>query len=504
MIQPKDLSRIYFVSGCLSLLLSFWLAIHNVVINSDGLCYIRSAVTFAENHLREAMDLCGQTRMPFYSILIYSIQALSHLSYLNAAFVLNAALSLLSVLSFVSIIAFVGGGQRVLWFAALIILSWHDFNILREDLVRDHGFWAFYLLSLRLLLGYMSKPRFKEALLWFVSIALAALFRIEGFIFLVFLPLAGFFYQGEKFNQKLSRVFCLMTPLLLVGCFIFLFAEYSHHSIFHYNRLSDLQYEVMHGFRDIGFNFRQGTIDMQHVFNRYAVDDFDVLFILFILLWYVYSLAINLSWAYLPLMFYALQKHCLKLSPANRLAIMSYLMLGILITGLFMFQNLFISKRYLISVSLILLIWLPFALDQIWQKERRLAVLILVFISLWGLGSLISFGFSKDYIRQSGDWLAKYAPANAKIYSNDEMVMFYSNHFGNEIIEEGQTYQNVDMIKDGKWQGYDYLALRHAINDPEKNLQILREIHSPIVERFKNSRGDMVVIYRVSHEEHLS
>ena len=75
-----------------------------------------------------------------------------------------------------------------MWFALGVILLSHQFNSVRQYIVRDHGFWAFYLVSLYFLLKYVEDVSWKNALAWSASLLMATLFRIEGAIFLLTLP----------------------------------------------------------------------------------------------------------------------------------------------------------------------------------------------------------------------------------------------------------------------------------------------------------------------------
>ena len=75
-----------------------------------------------------------------------------------------------------------------MWLAAGVILLSHELNSVREYIIRDHGFWTFYLSSLFFLLRFFKKPIKSYALGFSLSLAIATLFRVEGSLFLLFLP----------------------------------------------------------------------------------------------------------------------------------------------------------------------------------------------------------------------------------------------------------------------------------------------------------------------------
>ena len=194
---PRE-NFVYLFAICASILLSLWISSHQVIINPDAICYISSAEIIGKSGLQAAMQLCGQAKWPIYSILIYGLAHVSHFSYPIAAYTLNGFFSLISIVLFILVVKELGGSQRVLWLAALTILLSYGFNDVREYIIRDHGFWAFYLLSLFLLLNYFRRPNWVTALFWNMSIILATLFRLEGAIFLFLLPFLSFMVRAIK------------------------------------------------------------------------------------------------------------------------------------------------------------------------------------------------------------------------------------------------------------------------------------------------------------------
>ncbi len=144
------------------------------------------------------MHLCDQSKWPFYSVLIYAIARLTHFSYLNSAFLLNGFFTLISVLTFINLVNQLSKNQRVVWLAAAVILLAQEFNAVRTDIVRDHGFWAFYLLSVLFLLKYFRQSELNFfswpfSFGWAICLIVATLFRVEGVIFLILMPFAVFF-----------------------------------------------------------------------------------------------------------------------------------------------------------------------------------------------------------------------------------------------------------------------------------------------------------------------
>src|SRR3990167_7645795 len=91
--------RVYLTAASLSIILSCWAALRESVVNPDAICYLQSAAAMSSG-LKAAMHLCPQAMWPFYSMLIYGVVSITHLSWVTAAYFLNGFFSCISVLMF--------------------------------------------------------------------------------------------------------------------------------------------------------------------------------------------------------------------------------------------------------------------------------------------------------------------------------------------------------------------------------------------------------------------
>lgn len=501
----KENTAIYFFSIFASLLLSLWLCHREAVINRDAICYLLSAQTMGQGGLKAAMHLCGQASWPFYSSLIYLFTKLSHFSYTATAFGLDACLTSLSVLGFLLIVKELGANQRILWFAALTILLSHQFNSIREYIIRDHGFWAFYLLSVLFLLRFYRSPDWKKAAAFSMSLSIATLFRIEGAIFLLALPFSVFFYTAIPFFLR-CKLFLMLNTLLFIIVFSLAFFFFLHpqETLASFGRLSEIPLQLHQGIQLIFERYAAcKTAIVQHVLTSDSARDANLIFILIFIAWYVLSLIENVSWIYAALIVYAWQQKKTSFQPAAKLVLVSYLLINFLITFGFLAERLFLSKRYLIAFSLILMLFVPFALETLWReglrsKQRLLFFLAIAMIGFSSLGGLFNFGYSKSYIHEAGNWLAIHVPANASLYANDYQLMYYSAHFGNQIFSRSRTYHAQDVIAGEKWKQYDYLAFRIHKGEVDHLLSSLAQMKLTPLQTFSNQHGDRIVIYKTS------
>lgn len=490
-----------------SIFLSVWVGYQNAVINPDGICYVLSAQHVGSGGLHDVLSFCPQSRWPFYSILIYGLAQLVPLSYFSAAVILNTLLSLLSVVTFIGIVKLLGGSKRVLWLAALVILFAHQFNVLRDNVIRDHGFWAFYLVSIFCLLRYVADRRWWEAIAFQASLVIATLFRIEGAVFLILLPMVSLFTTAPNSRERAKSFFMLNLPIIIFGCAGVVWWLQSSHDLNQLGRVQELIQQVQHGYDDILWRYESVRAALfKYVLPVEGLSDASALVITGWIGWFIYNVVITLSACYSMLVCYAWLCARRFLSTNGRVVLAGYLVINSLITLIFLAEHLFVSKRYLMAFSLTLMLWVPFAIDELiaqWAslKHRVFLVVMTIGLVVTGLTGIAGFGQSKLYVRTAGEWVSKNVPAHASLYSNDYQLMYYTDHFGEQIFTILPVYLQTNQLLHGGWKQYDYLALKLTKHNQSEMTALLSEIHSAPIKIFNNKRGNSVAIYQISHQE---
>ncbi|MBX3709356.1 MAG: phospholipid carrier-dependent glycosyltransferase [Gammaproteobacteria bacterium] len=498
-------SFLYFFALITSVLLSLSVDYRESVVNPDGICYLLSAQLVGTSSIKEVMQFCPQSQWPLYSILIYLLVQISHLSYAASAYVLNSFFSLLSVIAFILIIKELGGSRRVLWLAALVILFDHQFNILRENIIRDHGFWAFYLSSILFFLYYFRKPTWTTGVAWYTSLIIATLFRIEGAIFLIVMPFLTLVNFSVSSKERIKSFLILTSPMILL-CMAFITWQLFHAQLGleKLGRISEIINQLQNGFVILADRYHTSkTALVQHVLPPEGAADATVVLFLVWISWYALNVCITLSWGYAALVAYAWKNKVASLSARSTLVIGGYLSVNAIVTLVFLAEHLFISKRYLIALTLTLMLWVPFALNDLIQKwhskyHRIFLSLIASIIFISALSGIIEFGHSKSYIRSAGNWAAKNIPVDATIYVNDLQLMYYTQHFGTHIFKILPDYLQANAITQGRWKQYDYLALRLKNKEEGAMAGILQELKElEPIQIFSNKRGNHISIYKI-------
>ena len=507
-IESKHQTQIYLFAVMASLLISFWFGYRENLINPDGICYLLSSQAVGMLSMKQAMHFCPQAQWPLYSTLIYGLTQVTHFSPLMAANILNGFFSLFTVLVFILIIKELGASSRVMLLAALVILFQHQLNVLRDDIIRDHGFWTFYLSSIYFLLRYFKQPKLQMAFAWNMSLVIATLFRIEGAIFLLLMPFIAWFMSQYSFKKRVKMFVSLNLMTLFVGIMIAVwFLFHPQESLNQLGRVNEIIAQMQNGVSLLWNRYddvRNGL--MRYILSPESTTDAGPLVILLWLSWYLYNVTITLSLVYAVLVIYAWKNKIFADKPREAMILRGYLLINFVVTFIFLAEHLFVSKRYLMALVLTLSLWIPFALDHLvakWSsiRHRLFLSLCIVMMCISFLSSLIHFGYSKRYIEDAGNWIAKSVPAEASLYANDMQLIYYTHHFGMHLFEILPQYLNIQTISHGQWKQYDYLALRLGTQETNKMMALLNELSGlKPVKEFRNKRGNRVVIYQIKRE----
>ena len=497
---------IYWVVGVISLVLSLVICAQQAVVNPDAICYLLSANEVGAAGLSAAMHLCGQAAWPFYSVMVYAFSKVSFLSVTTSAYILDAVLTSITVLSFVKIVEALGGTRRVMWLAAFAILSAHQFNSVRQYIVRDHGFWAFYLLSVVFLLSFLNKQSLKTALGFGVSLAFASLFRIEGAVFLALLPMLALAGNGSL-RVRATRWLMLnsvgIAAVLVVSAWVLMHPQQSLDKL---GRLPELLNQFFGGFAVISERFVTAkTALIQHLLPYEAARDAGMVWAAVMIALYFANIINNLSWVATLLVCYAwLSGVTSQFTRHAKFTLFGYLAINLTVMAIFFAERMFFSKRYLIALTLILLLWVPFALDKLLRsphaRQRVIAYLAMIALFASSLGVVTNSGASKNYLRDAGEWLAANVSANDGFYANDIQLAYYSKLYGNDIFAVMRKNDDINVVQAAKWQPYTYAALRLTKNKPNHFAGVIKHNRARIVKQFQNQSGDQVIIYKIPRQ----
>ncbi len=356
---------IYAIAG--SLLLSIWLC-SDAVINSDGILYLQVAQLYKEQGWGAAADLYP---WPFYSIFIAWTQTITSLSFQNAAYVLNALLCVLIVTSFIHLVSVLGGGLQEKVLAAVIILLHTGLNDYRDYIIRDLGHWAFMLYGLLFLILYAQHRQLRYAIGFGLAMCIAFLFRTEAIFVLMLAPLVLGVRSDPKhsfslsFRPMLGAYTIVILVLVAAMCAYFIAQVNLKALIFSNPWLSHLQNIDFLSSLNQQFNLLRPDISSNmpdnHVYY-FLIGGFAIYFLvrLFMLLSPLYSL----------LLIYAIKQHVVE-STVARTILGTYIVIYSTIVLGFLYYHFFLSGRYIMPIVLLLSLWVPYALGELYNAWRN-------------------------------------------------------------------------------------------------------------------------------------
>ena len=500
--------KIFLAAICVTPLLSLWVFFTGGIINNDGILYMSIAERFAQGDFAGAAKLYNWN---FYPLLIAELSRFTSLPLAVSAGLLTAFFSTLLTFAFLKCVLLLGGNRQVLLWAAVVIVLHPTFMESRSSILRDHGYWAFYLLAIYFFLNFYAKPIWSYAFLWGTSIMVACLFRVEGLLFLSLLPSVLLLRRGESLSLRVCRFAQSHIISILVMLLVVAFSVCDpHFSLLDKGRL-DYPFSVGRDFYNL---YTGGLAEKREVLATQIIpyaksSAMSVLILIpFMILFKKLFSALTLMYV-VPLCWkpfkYMLPPMRRKFFPV--LIWLIALNCGMLL--IFIFVSFLCQKRYVYPLALILLLLLPFILNGYFEKWKTLQInsskirwlkypVIIIFLIYTYDGLLTIPGRSDYYIKDAGYWLRSNMPVQATIYTNYPKIYYYSRHMENywssghprddlsyEFLQEAQVL----------WRGKKYVALWVTHRSDLTNREISEKIGATPDKIFQNGYNDRVLIY---------
>jgi hypothetical protein len=231
----------------LTSLLSMWLlimlvAIWSVVIqeghiNRDGLLYLKQAYLIAEGSWKQGLALYPWS---FFSILIATFHKITNLHLLVAAHAIDLGLFGIAVLFYLKTLKLIYKEKQIIFYGGLTLLS---FVPIMDDYIgmvlRDHGLWAGCMLGTYFYFKNIKEYSLKNSIAWQFGFLFAGLFRPEGLVFLIFLPLWNLYQNRSQRFKQLTHDCSLSILLTILSLFAILLLNFDLISIVSSSRLPE-------------------------------------------------------------------------------------------------------------------------------------------------------------------------------------------------------------------------------------------------------------------------
>ena len=493
-----------------SLLISCWLILSNDVINRDGVRYVAAAEAIAAGNLQGAFDAFP---WPFHAALMAAVHVVTGLSAEMSGYLLIPPLHLLVVFAFLAILREMGGTKPVLWAGLALVLLHPELNDTLPSILRDQGYWAFWLLGLLHFIRYLKRRRWRDAVLWTLWTALALLFRIEGLVFLLLMPLALLASSGERWKARLFSAARIYAPAAcLAGLMLASAVMLGRDAIMlDEGRLLEPLQRVQNIWVGITDRITSHGWELgKTLLPRYSRNHGPAA--MWVVLVYIAAIesfrAVN--WLYVALA--VAGGFVRRLRPDARIlpVIWWAMAINFMLIGGFVLSEFYLSMRYAAGLGLVVMLLASFGLASLWQNEKErcwtsrtnrlaypAAVTALVIV---GASGLISIGPRKDHERAAGAWVREHVPMEDSVFFDDMRLGYYAGR----PYERGTNHSWPlvrSLLRKGEHHEYEVLVLRFSRRWPEQFTLATKLIGSEPIQQFENNRGDFVAVFRPEREE---
>lgn len=264
-------------------------------------------------------------------------------------------------------------------------------------------------------------------------------------------------------------------------------------------RLSEFWNQLQNGLMLLHTNINEKTaIISQTVLNKYSQEWGLTMTISGLSGIYLYKLVETLWPVHILLFGHAFWKRLIPAKKDIKKVIIYFTILNLMIPAIFIGQQFFISYRFLMPASLLLLLWTPFSLHhilQIWLEKKTVFKDNILFPIL-ALAFLIMFVYafippkqSKAYIVSAGTWLKENRPEQSNLYTNNVQLSYYAG-------EKFMKWDVSDSLAIPQWSSDDFVALKIQKKHYRKLTNTLLTLKLKPCKIFTNKEGTMIAVFK--------
>jgi len=498
----------YILTFMVSLVLSYLGVSTDNLINHDAVMFMDDAKAYLRNDLA---GLFGSSSWPFYPFFVAVVHQVFWFQHIEqTAHLINALLIASACILFIRIYAEITSNKGSLWVAAALVLTLVGINKYRADIMKDFGYWCFYLASFLCLLRYYTRPNWQMAVGWQCFMGLAFLFRLEGLVIILLGPLV-MFLKGGSIKHRLTQTGALYTiyfvgfisaivVIYLVETANFNLPPTRLSSILNYINIDGYVSSYDRAIKKLGeLYWYEGSKDKYYGFLAviYA----------FTLLAYVSVRIIGcLSFPYFVVLCFGAFKKRIVLNEYN-IIILYFVAFLFLFFVVYMIKGPVLSSRYTTSLVFMLLLLLGQVVERLLpdiygaKHKRMILAAVIVYLFLRTLDSVISTqGDSKTYILQAGYWIKENVAPSVPVYSNYYKAHYYTDR-GHSSRDSMEFEYLINEVESNTFGAEAYVIVKIEQNQSEAYTKKLnRLIADGKIEfqaEFKNDDNDKAVIYRL-------
>lgn len=508
-----DITRIRFFTAFASLLLSLQAVYFDDIINRDGIMYIQMSEAYLSGGLAATKLIFD---WPFFSILVAWFHQITSIDLELSALIVNSLFFILLTDTLVRISSLILDNRRQLFIAALLVLCFATINEYRDFIMRDFGYWAFCSLALYHFMLFSETGRQRHAALWQVYILIAVFFRIEGSIILLTLPFFNFFRHG--LSSGLPHFIKSISLVILSGFAgtLLLLSQSDIPTAF--GKLASIStYLNIDGY--ISKIAASSSFLAENILNKFSEDYAALILVSGLLSMMLFKLAKTFSLSYIIIYILSLQTKTISVSEkqySHQKLLLYFFIINLIILTVFLFHQYFLSSRYLgmalIGLLLLLMSQMCNGITHLWQQQKYLPLGVIFFALFYSVADTAIMSTTKTYIKATALWAAHNLPANSKVMTDDEFVMYYferDNQTSSLCVRPlSYEHQLISMHssqfvhkpclapKTGDISYFDYLVLVEKKRYPQY-LAYLKSLNLELLYRQNSKKDDSASVYKV-------
>lgn len=477
-------------------------------INPDSVLYFESARLFAAGQWKEALQVWN---WPLYPLCIAAVHKVTSLGIQTSAQVLNMLFFGLTAFSFTHIIRLGGGRPLTIAAGALILFSsQYIVGDVLEMLMRDEGFWAFYLTGLVFFIRFYQHLRFREALLWQLCAITATLFRIEAITYLVLLPFLFLFSCNISFKQRVR--YLLMSHALNIFLALSLILAIALHgdlSMQNFGRLQEVF--TLNLFDELTRKlFTNAAVMSELVLGKY-LEEFAIpgLVLTFIYVMIVKAVTTTGLFNFIMAMFAIKNRNALLESKTfqvlSAVALISVMNMTLIITKVFV-----LSSRYVVGLAFVLMILAAFQFTKILMNhsaqsseksssQKWLAIALVIFMGLSFIKNILPKAEGHHYMLDATNWVQSHNTQHKPVFSDESRIRYYlAQPF---TRNNGNNWEVVtSAISSREILNYDYLLLSHSAKHLEREQIIADQLPQfKEVTRFNSVKAKKAIVIYIKN-----
>jgi hypothetical protein len=162
----------------------------------------------------------------------------------------------------------------------------------------------------------------------------------------------------------------------------------------------------------------------------------------------------------------------------------------------------FLTTRYAVMTALLLLSLAPLSIDTLYQqaqqakKIKRFQLISYVWVFYFLVDSLLSFGYSKLYIREAIDWSQENVPEESLVLTNSFPLAYYSGL----VTEYDKVLPQPEMTLE-LLANQEYLMMELAHDEIDMFERLSQHPRLSELQRFNNARNDTIILFQVVGSE---